>query len=142
MKSLLTLVFCLFAVCTFSQTKLEGVVVDAETGEAIPFVNVALFLDGVLIVGTDTDFEGYYSFTGLAEGVYDIELTSTGYFPTKVNGMEICENKAHLLNMRLESGLELRPMFICCFCPPLVDVTNTTQGKKLDSDEIRRLPFR
>ncbi len=55
----LVLIFCLFQIAAFAQsTRVKGVVTDAETGEALPFVGI--YFKGTTI-GVSTDFDGNYS---------------------------------------------------------------------------------
>ena len=65
---LLTFTLLLAGVVAMAQTSLQGSVKDADSDEAILYGNVALYRGGVLITGTQTDFDGYYSITELDPG--------------------------------------------------------------------------
>ncbi|RME08971.1 MAG: hypothetical protein D6816_04955, partial [Bacteroidetes bacterium] len=75
---LLTLVFLLAGLVLHAQTSLKGQVTDADNGQPILFGTVALYKNGVLITGGETDFDGYYSITELDPGTYDVEFSYTG----------------------------------------------------------------
>jgi hypothetical protein len=60
---------------TQAQTKVSGKVIDGETGEALPFVNVVF--TGTRI-GMVTDFDGFYSLT-TTESVDSITVSYIGY---------------------------------------------------------------
>ena len=48
-----------------AQSSLEGKVIEAESGEPVIFGNVAIYKNGVLITGTETDFDGNYSMSNI-----------------------------------------------------------------------------
>lgn len=58
------------------QNKISGRVVDANTGEPLPFANV--FFSGTSI-GTSTNEGGWFSITGFASGKYDFTVSFVGY---------------------------------------------------------------
>ena len=56
---LYALIIAIFSITvSFSQCTFEGKVVDDASGEAILFGTVAIYLNGILICGTETDLEG------------------------------------------------------------------------------------
>ena len=138
---LLTFAFLLTGMVAFSQTKLEGTVKDLDTGEPVIFATVALYRDGVLKTGTETDFEGYYSITSLDPGTYDVEFSYTGYNPAKVTGMVISGGKANKLDMTLSAGVQLVEVVVK-YERPLIVQDGTTQGGYLNSEQIKSLPTR
>lgn len=138
---LLTITFLLTGLAAFAQTKLEGTVKDAETGDPVPFVNVAIYKDGVLKTGTDTDFEGYYSISEIDAGTYAVEFSSTGYTPSRVEGMAILAGKVNKLDGKISAGIELTPVIVR-YERPLIIQDGTTQGGYLNSEQIKALPTR
>jgi iron complex outermembrane receptor protein len=67
---------------SYGQTAaVEGVVVSAETGEALPGVNVAARADGNVAGGGATDVGGAFRVEGLAAGEYVVRATAVGYTP-------------------------------------------------------------
>jgi hypothetical protein len=62
-------------VSSLAQTKVSGKVIDGETGEALPFVNVVF--TGTRI-GMVTDFDGFYSLS-TTEPVDSITVSYIGY---------------------------------------------------------------
>ncbi len=138
---LLTFTFLLTGLVAFGQTRLEGTVTDADTGEPVIFATIALFRDGVLKTGTETDFEGYFSLTEIDAGTYDVEVSTTGYTPSRTNGMIITGGKANKLDVKLSPGIELVPVVVT-YTKPLIEQDNTTTGGSLTSDQIRALPTR
>lgn len=139
----MTLLLAWLAISTglFSQTTLQGKVTDAESGEAILFGTVALYNNGVLITGTETDFDGFYSITEIDPGTYEVEFAYTGYQSLKVPEVEVLAGKANKLDAKLSSGVTLEAVLVC-FSKPLVEQDNTTQGITISSSQIRNLPTR
>lgn len=58
---------------------LKGNIVDFWTGNGITNSNVTLWLYGGILSSTLTDANGYYEFTNLAPGYYDIYVNAAGY---------------------------------------------------------------
>lgn len=143
-KVLFNLLFSVLAFFAIGQSaaKLEGTVRDADSGEPIAIATVALYQNGVLVNGTETDFDGYYSITEIAPGVYDIEFLTTGYAPQRVSGMSIIFGKLNKMDLKLVPGIGYEPIFTCCMCPPLIEIDNTTQGHVFRMEDIRNSPIR
>ena len=85
--------FLCLPILMHSQTILEGNITDDESGEPIIFGTIAIYQNDVLITGTETDFEGYFSFTDLKSGIYDVVFSYTGYIDLKISGVIIQPNK-------------------------------------------------
>jgi hypothetical protein len=63
-----------------AQIKLSGIVIDANTKEALEFANIALLKpDSTFIAGTSCDSAGFFAFDNLASGDYLISSTFVGY---------------------------------------------------------------
>ena len=76
--------FCAFQNAVLAQNKVvSGIVKDAETGEAMPFVNVALMrpADTVFMRGATTDMEGRFNITAVDTGSYLLQASFVGYHP-------------------------------------------------------------
>ncbi len=79
-KALLILFFTTISSPVFSQSgSIKGIVVDKETGGAIPFANVALLSYSTLIGGGTTDFNGIYLINSIAPDIYDLQVTYLGF---------------------------------------------------------------
>ncbi|MBK8564609.1 MAG: carboxypeptidase regulatory-like domain-containing protein [Saprospiraceae bacterium] len=122
-------------------TRVEGTLTDADTGEPVVFGTVALYKNGVLVTGTETDLEGYYSLTEIDPGLYDVEFSTTGYSPQRVTGMMVKNGKGNKLEVRLSAGLELTTVEVR-YERPIIQQDNTTMSSSLTSEQIRSLPTR
>ncbi len=138
---LLTIAFLIAGAAAWSQTSLQGSVKDADTGEPIIFGTVALYRSNVLITGTETDFNGFYSVTELDPGTYDVVFSYTGYQETKIEGVTINAGRANRLDSKLSAGVTLTEIVVK-YEKPLIEQDNTTQGSTLSSEQIRNLPTR
>ena len=72
--SLASLAFVTFAYSQVGQGSIKGKVIDTETGDPLPFVNVAIEQNGNLVTGGTTDFDGKYMIKSLPPGKYDIKV--------------------------------------------------------------------
>lgn len=131
-----------FSASLFSQTTLQGSVTDAETGEPIIFGTVALYKKDVLITGTETDFDGFYSVTELDAGTYNVVFSYTGYSDYKVVDVVVMSGKTNQLNAKMPAKVELEKRWTCgCCFRPLISKDDTSQGFKFDAVEIGRIAF-
>ena len=142
-RNLLVLfVLLLSGAAVFGQTSLQGEVVD-DTGEPIIFGSVALYKNGVLITGTETDFDGNYAFNEIDPGTYDVEASYVGYNKQRVEGVAVFAGKANRLDITMTSdAVNLDEVVVTSYKVPLVEQDNTTQGATITSDQIKNLPTR
>ncbi len=135
--------FLLMGTVAMAQTSLTGQITDGETGEPIIFGNVAIYKGGNLITGTETDFDGNYSFSNIDPGTYDVEVTYVGYQSQKVTEVKVFAGKSNKLDVKLGSGgVNLDEVIVTAYKVPLIEQDNTTSGKVITSDEIKNLPTR
>ena len=97
------------AVCAalcHAQGNVKGDIIDTSTGEALPFVNVAVYnrTTGEFVKGAVSDAEGAFNVTGLPYGQYTLKLSYIGY--TTVTGeFALTERRRHA-NMKTMSMSE------------------------------------
>ena len=72
---------------------LKGKVSDIESGEPIPFANVVVELNGNLMGGGISDFDGNYTIKPIEPGNYSVKATFVGYGTIEVTGVIISANK-------------------------------------------------
>jgi hypothetical protein len=103
----LALVFCVGSTGLWAQKiNISGVVSDAETGEPIPFANV--YVAGVKLQGTTTDFNGRYSLD--IEGDADsLEASYVGY---KKRKKAIGPEKKQTINFQLSPEIVLQEVVV------------------------------
>lgn len=138
------LLICLILIIGASvaaQTSLAGKVID-DNGEPVFFGNVALYKQGVLIRGGETDLDGKYVIGNLDPGTYDVEFSYTGLQSKKYEGVIIFGGKTNKLDADLSTGVTLEAVEVIAYEVPLVEQDNTTQGGTVTSEQIRQLPTR
>ena len=119
-----------------SYATLQGTVKDGDTGEPILFGTVAAYKNGMLVTGTETDFDGFYVLTELDPGQYDLVFSYTGYQETKVTDVLINESQAYKLDANMSAGVELMEVVVV-YEKPLIEQDNTTQGTVQTFDRPR-----
>lgn len=111
-----------------AQTSLYGKVTD-DNGEPIIFGSVALYKNGVLTTGAETDFDGNYNFSNVDPGTYDVEVSYVGYSPARISGVLVKAGKANKLDVVLSSdAVNLDEIVVVEYKVPLIEQDNTTSG--------------
>lgn len=140
------LLFCLlffsFSLISVAQTSLAGKITDEETGEPMLFSTVALYKSGVLISGTETDFDGNYSFSNIDPGTYDVEASLVGYQSVRTTDVKVLAGRSNKLDIQLGAGVTLQTVEVKSYRNPLIEQDNTTSGAVITSDQISKLPTR
>jgi len=131
----------LFSMSIFAKplTILSGKITESDTHEVIMFASVALFENGKLITGTESDFNGLYHFKNLKSGIYDLEVSYVGLQTTRIEDIQIIEGKAMVLNVEMKSeGVSLDQVVVTAYKVPLVSQDNLV----CSSSQIVKLPTR
>jgi len=143
MRYLLSLtLLCLSGTVLLAQTSLGGKVTEVESGEPIIFANVALYKNGTLTTGAQTDFDGNYNFANIDPGTYDVEVSNVGYQPKRVEGVVVFAGKSNKLDVELSEGVVLEEVEVVDYKVPLIEQDNTTSGQTITSEQIKNLPTR
>ena len=90
----------------------SGTVKDAETGEGMPFVNVALMRqsDTVFMRGATTDMDGNFVITSVDSGSYLMQATFVGYM-SYINKIDVIES-IEKIDIKLRRGATLEAIEI------------------------------
>jgi len=142
MKFFLQLFFTLtllFTYQSFSQTgKITGNILDATTGEALPFVNV--IIEGTNY-GAATDLEGTYTMIGISPGNYSIRASAIGYNSVTVTDVKVSIDLTTSIDFQLsETSVELGEEVVIVATRPLITKDLTSSTSIVGSDEISALP--
>ena len=126
-----------------AQTSIGGKLTDSDSGEPLLFANVALFKNGALITGTETDFDGNYNIANIDPGSYDVEASYLGYTSKRVSSVLVEAGRANKLDILMsQEGVLLTEIEVVEYKVPLIKQDETTQGKTVTAEEIRALPTR
>lgn len=133
------LVTLFLSATAFSQNgKISGKVLDGNTGEALPFVNV--LIEGTTL-GAATDIDGYFSIIGIRPGNFNVRASAIGYNSQTVQGVRVSIDLTTEVNFELmETSIELKGEVIVIATRPLItkDLTSTTSI--IGADDISVLP--
>ncbi|MFT6147889.1 MAG: hypothetical protein ACJAUH_000568 [Saprospiraceae bacterium] len=122
-----------------SNCSIQGIITDVENGEPLMFVTIALKKDGQLITGTQSDFDGKFSFCNLPTGIYQLEFSYIGYYTIITNDFEIKKNEPIEIDAMMIQGIEFDDIVITVYIP-INEQDNLTEGTIFNSYEIRRSP--
>lgn len=95
-KRILNFFFCVLTLnCAYSQNNINGLILDNNTSEVIPFANVTITSDKEII--TQTDFDGKFEFQNIKADSVALKVSYVGYsqfdsivkFHTKINELRI-----------------------------------------------------
>ena len=142
MKKLLLFLFAgfyLFNGVTAGGTtgKLTGVVIDASSGEPLPFVNISI--EGTNIGGA-SDIEGAYVILNIPPGRYSIKAQYIGYKSQIIENVSISIDMTTRLNIELsESSVELGEVVVQAVMGGLQKDITSSQAL-VSSEDIRNLP--
>ncbi len=133
------LVTLFLSATAFSQNgKISGKVLDGNTGEALPFVNV--LIEGTTL-GAATDIDGYFSIIGIRPGNFNVRASAIGYNSQTVQGVRVSIDLTTEVNFELmETSIELKEEVIVIATRPLItkDLNSTTSI--IGADDISVLP--
>ena len=117
-------------------SKLQGTVTDAATGDPLIFATVAVYQNGVLRTGTETDLDGFYSLTELEPGNYDLEFSYTGYSSQRISDVMVEPSTTEMLDAGLSGNMELAEVVVT-YEAPIIEQDNTSQGAVFDMGRQR-----
>lgn len=125
------------------QGALKGKVTDKATKEALPFVNVVLELNGNLVTGAASDFDGEFTIKPIPPGKYDLKASFTGYQPVHISGVMVNAEKITFQNITMTStAIDIKEFEVIEYAVPLIDKDNTATGATVTKDDIDKLPGR
>lgn len=135
------MVFMLAPALTFAGItgKISGKVVDKETGEPLPGVNV--ILEGTMM-GAATDINGVYIILNVPVGTYTVTARYIGYKTVSISNIRVHPDLTTEVNFELPSTvLEGETVSIVAERPIInKNVTNTV--KTLQAEDLKNIPMR
>ena len=110
-----------------------------EKGEGIPFANVVVFRNDIQVMGTATDFEGFFSLKPLEPGKYKLIASYLGK-NVEVNNISVGASKTTFLKDIVISTAQTLNTVTVKYEEPPVDVGKPETGDSKDREEIERMP--
>lgn len=129
----------------FPQTSgtLQGTVIDKDTKEELPFVNVVLEVGGSQEGGASSDINGKYVIKPIPPGKYDLRASFIGYNDVIIRGVQINANQTRFLDIEMStSAIGLEEVEIIDYKIPLIDKDKTVSGGTVTQEEIQKMPNR
>lgn len=142
MRILRYCIFLLLPALSWTQTSIEGTIRDQENGDPIIFGTVALYRNGVLVTGTETDENGNYAISNLDPGTYNVNASYVGYQAKTIEGVILQAGRNLRLDIEISSGTVLDQVVVVEYKVPLVEQDNTTTGGIVTGEQIRNLPMK
>ena len=138
-----SLAFLTFAPMNWSQESRGTVLGRVTDGSGAVIAGALLEISnqatGVVLKGR-TNGEGNYFFSFLNPGIYRIAAEHSGFKRSVRDGIEVNVNARLELNMTLEVGAVADTLTVTGEAP-LLDTTNASLGRVIDSKETRELPL-
>ena len=142
MNKLIFLIVCILSswILDNPTASIQGKVT-TENDEPVLFATVSLYLDGVLVKGTETDFDGNYHFPNLEAGTYEVEATYVGLETKREYNVKVKKDKVVVMDITMkDSGELMEAIEIVEYKVPVVEFDNTTSGRVYSASDIRNLP--
>jgi len=128
------------------QGALKETVVDKETGEPLPFANVAVKQNGALVTGGQTDFDGVVEVKPISPGTYDVEISTLGYTPIRIAGVLVTAEKTTTIpkestKMSVSANV-LEAVDVIAYEKPLIEIGGGSMQETMTSKEITKMAAR
>jgi outer membrane receptor protein involved in Fe transport len=139
-RHLLFVLLLLISSLSFGQQtgEINGRVID-EKGEGIPFANVAVFANDIIVNGTVTDFDGFFTVKPLDAGTY---IVKASYLEKTVAITDVkvsSGRQTYLDKIVISTAQELQTVVVEYEAPP-VDVGKPETGQTISREEIEKIP--
>ncbi|MCF7797472.1 MAG: carboxypeptidase-like regulatory domain-containing protein [Lentisphaeria bacterium] len=137
----LGLLFLLGNNLTFAATvgTIAGTVVDDNTGEPLPGVNIVV--EG-LGLGTSSDIEGDYFIENVPVGRYTLKATMIGYDALTYEDVRVIMDQTTRINFRMQEGFVQGKEVVITAERPMVEKDVTVKKMVRSAEEIQNLPVR
>lgn len=91
-------------VLTSEIATIEGTVIDRQTGQPVPFVDVEISKGGRQIAGVVADTDGSYRIRPVPPGIYEVTFTTAGYITNRVIEVEVGPSRGIVVDAALTRG--------------------------------------
>lgn len=149
MKKIILILICLGAFSAQLSAQqgsgsFKGTVTDKEKKEAIPFANVILEMNGTLVAGSVTDFDGNFNIKPVAPGKYNVKVSCVGYTTMELHGVIVSSDKITVQDVALGSAAQqLGPAIVVQIAgPPLIDPGDTKSSQTMTREDIKNATSR
>ena len=136
-----TLIFCLLIIPSLllaaTTGKITGKIIDAETGEGLPGVNVTI---SGTSMGAATDLQGTYFILNVPPGEYQLQASLMGYAPLTRTNVRVAIDRTTTTNFELKMTTIAGEEVVVVAQTPKIksDVSNSQQA--MSGDDVQMLP--
>ncbi len=128
----------LFAAYSGTTGKISGKVLDAQTKEPLPSVNVVVV--GTTLGGA-SDIDGEYFILNIPPGTYQVKASAVGYSPLVVSNLRVTADQTTRVQLTLQpQSVELGEVVVAA-TRPIVQKDLTSTVASVGSDQIAKLPL-
>lgn len=138
--ALTLLVFGFAATAQIGTGTLKGKVTD-DKGEPLPFANVVVELNGTLVTGTLTDFDGNYTIKPISPGRFTVKVSMVGYSTSQVNNVQVSDSKITFQDFKITQGVQLGTATVVEYEVPLIKQDGGSETT-ITSQDIVKMPGR
>ena len=133
------LIFLIIATNLFAGTtgKISGKVTDAETGEALPGINI--IIDGTTM-GAASDIDGHFMINNIPPGSYDIIASGVGFQKKKFVNVKIAVDFTTNLDFTMSTDIIQVETVVVQAEAPIVRKDLTSSHTTYDASQIESLP--
>ena len=121
-------------------------VLESDTKEPVPFVNVAVLVGKKMITGAPTDIHGKALINNLDPGVYSIQLSAIGMTSKRIDSIvvergSITSIPKHLTELSTSAEM-LQEIQVVEYKVPVFEKDQTVVGSTITKDDLVRMPAR
>lgn len=142
-KNILTVCALFLSTLLYAQTgAIEGTVVNSED-EVIPFANIVVET-GVSNTGVAADFNGHFRLKPLEPGLYNIKISSLGFTPHIITGINVNNDKITFLgkiNLKKDAEMIEGEVTVSASKESVIDPENTSRIP-YSREQLKKLPGR
>lgn len=137
-SSILLIQFLVISILYAGTTgKIAGIIVDKETGEPLPGVNV--LIEGTLM-GAATDVDGSYTILKVPPGTYALELQYVGYAKTKITDVIVHIDQTSRVDAEMATEALYMESVVVTAKYNQVQVDVSTSTASIKTEQILELP--
>lgn len=117
--------------------KINGLVLDAETGD--PMIGVNVMLAGTSL-GAATDIEGYFTILNVPPGKYDLVASSIGYKTFRLQDVRVSVDHTTNINIDMESSVIEGEEVVVVAEKELIKKGLTSSEASISEEELESMP--
>lgn len=118
--------------------KISGKIIDADTGDELPAVNVVLV---GTTMGASTDLNGYYTMLQVPPGSYSLQASMIGYKTHRITNVRVQVDLTTTINFKLEpTVLDLGEEVTVIAERPVVQLDETASSHRVNRERIENMP--